>query len=262
MLFGPRRSLLDARRAAAWTPALPTTDGGVLPDHWYRSDDAYQDAGRTTPVAADGDVVGNWTDLTANADHVSQATTGNKPTWQNGVGDQLNGHPVIRFDGIDDWLRGTYTTGGALSIPFNLFLVSQLDPLVVNDGTRHAFTDGNDGLQRMICAQNNTPTPDSWSINGAAFVDGGPSNSNWNLWTVLFNGVTSQFWHNGISEAIGNAGSPTPGGLQVGAIFAAAQPVLGNIAEVIIYNSYLSVADKNQVGNYASTRYSVAYTDI
>ena len=38
-----------------WTPAQATTDGGVSPEHWYRSDGPlWQDAG-VTPAAADGD---------------------------------------------------------------------------------------------------------------------------------------------------------------------------------------------------------------
>lgn len=252
----------NAATPVAWTPASPTTDGGVSAEHWYRSDDAYQDAARTTPVASDGDVVGNWTDLTANADHVSQATTGNKPTWQNGVGDQLNGHPVILFDGIDDYLRGAFTTGGALSQPFTVFIVAKLDALAVNDGSNRFVFDGDDGVNRALGGTNATPNPDTWRISAGASVNGSASDSNWNMWLCLFNGASSQFWHNGISEASGNAGGNVIDGLTMGNGATGGVPWLGPVIECVIYDSNLSNADKNEVGNYLATRYGLSWTAI
>ena len=121
----------------AWDPSSPTTDGGESPEHWYRGDDAYEENTRVTACSDDGDVVGSWTDLTGNADHVSQGTTANKPTWQDA---ELNGQPVIRFDGSDDYLQGAFTTGGSISQANTIFIVSKLDTSAVNDGNnRHVI---------------------------------------------------------------------------------------------------------------------------
>jgi len=265
MLAGSRRALVGKGQnaaAPAWTPASPTTDGGVLPAHWYRSDDAYQDAGRTTPVASDGDVVGNWTDLAANADHASQATTGKKPTWQNGAGDQLNSHPVIRWDGIDDWLQATFTTGGTINQPATILVVAKLDALAVNDGAVHRLTSGDDISSRMILSTNTSPNPDSWAMYAGLFVNGSASDSNWNIWLAVFNGASSQFWHNGISEGSGNAGAFGEDKLSIGSNYTGGQNWLGDIAEVLVFSAGLSTADKNEVGNYLATRYGLSWTTI
>jgi len=246
--------------ATAWTPALPTTDGGVSPEHWYRSDDAYQDAARTTPVASDGDVVGNLTDKAVSADHVSQATTGNKPTWQNGAGDQLNGHPVIEFDGIDDWLRGAFTTGGALAQPFTVFVVAKLDVAATGDGASHAIGDSDDSTNRMKMDQS---SGNVWDIYAGVGLSGGASDSNWNIWLARFNGVTSTLWMNGILEAgPGNAGAHNPDGLTIGADRLGFSPWNGVFVERVTYDSDLSNADKNEVGTYLATRYGLSWTTI
>jgi len=47
-----------------------------------------------------GDPVATWTASTGN--NATQATSGNRPTYQTAV---VNGHPVVRFDGTDDYLE-------------------------------------------------------------------------------------------------------------------------------------------------------------
>ena len=258
-----RRSLLGVRGAALWTPALPTSDGGYLPEHWYRSDQGlWQDAG-VTPAVNDGDVVGRWEDITANADHVNQAAAGNKPTLQNGAGDLLNGHPVIRLDGINDYLVGAFTTGGAMNQPNTYFVVVQLDAAVVNNGLDCFLLDGDDAVNRHIVMKNKAGAPDRWDTYAGVALVGGDADANWNVWTALYNGATSQFWLNGISEAgPANAGAQNPDGIAVGAQSSGATAWKGDITEIILYDANLSDADKNQVGAYLATRYALAYTDI
>ena len=79
---------------------------------------------------------------------------------------------------------------------------------------------------------------------------------------MLFNGAGSQFWHNGISEAAGNAGVRVFDGLVIFASNAFTAPWKGDATEIILYDANLSDADKNQVGQYLATRYGLAYTDI
>jgi hypothetical protein len=77
---------------------------------WDSSDPAalFQDAGCTTPAAADGDVVGGWRDRFAGI-VLAQATAAKKPLMKLGI---QNGLPVVRPDAVDD---GLTTTG--LSVP-------------------------------------------------------------------------------------------------------------------------------------------------
>jgi len=257
LLLSTRRALLGS--VAAWTPASPTI-GGYSPDHWYRSDSGlWQDAG-TTPAAADGDVVGRWEDLTANADHVNQAGVAFKPTLQNGAGDLLNGHPVVRFDGTDDFLQGAFTTGGAMAQPNTVFVVCMLDN--PNDDVYRVIID-DDSVLSMMLGQRNADVPDKWFMYGGAVLQGGASDGNWNTWTALFNGAASQVWLNGISSiGPGNPGALAVDGLTIGCNKSGVNPWEGDATEIIIYDANLSNADKNQVGQYAATRYALAYTDI
>ncbi|OFY20727.1 MAG: hypothetical protein A2W98_01280 [Bacteroidetes bacterium GWF2_33_38] len=60
---------------------------------WYKADN-----GPSSTV--DGSLVSQWSDVSGNTIHATQATTTNQPTYiQNGVG----GKPVLRFDGTSDY---------------------------------------------------------------------------------------------------------------------------------------------------------------
>jgi len=258
MKAGPGRALLYSG-VVVWDPSQPTTDGDLLPDHWYRSDGPlWQDAG-VTPAVLDGAVVGRWEDLTANADHVNQAVVANKPTRQTvpGVG------TVVRFDGTNDFLQGAFTAGGALTQPFTVFAVAALDAVAVNDGSNHLISDSDDVVSRLIAGANASTTPDKWYVYAGVVRVGNASNSNWNIWTIRHWGVLSRFWHNGIIEVSADAGVQNADGLTIGAAFDGTALWDGDIAEYIIYDSDLSDADKNQVGNYlVAGRATLSYADI
>lgn len=100
--------------AAAWTPASPTTGGGVLPHTWHDPAVAnYQDSGLTTPSLTDGDPTGGNTNQGTDAHSIIQATAGAKPTLKLNI---LNGKPVWRLDG-GDFLQGNFA-GGVLAQPY------------------------------------------------------------------------------------------------------------------------------------------------
>jgi hypothetical protein len=88
---------------------------------WFKADaGTWQDSALTTPAAADGDVVGGWVDQSASAHALVQATTSKKPTLKTGA-NGINGLPVVRGDGVDDYLKKatqvlTGSTGTILSV--------------------------------------------------------------------------------------------------------------------------------------------------
>jgi len=200
-------------------------------------------------------VVGAWEDKTANEDDVTQGTADNKPTLQT---NELNGEPTLRFDGSNDYLQGAFTTGGALTQPFTLLAVAEL----TSTGSVYRYiTDGDDASNRMVSGQRDDG--DWWIYPGSPALAGDPSDTNWNIWTVVYNGLSSQIWLNGVSEVSGEAGTDEADGLTVGGSYTgAASWWLGDIAEIIIYDSELNTADKNEVGNYMADRYNLSYSDI
>lgn len=249
-----------------WNPTYVLPKSGLLPDHWYRSDiGLWQDAGMT-PVANDGDVVGRWEDLTANADHMNQAAAGNKPTFQSGVGDLLNGHPVIRFDGTDDAIEGAFTNGGLISQPTTIFFVVKLNVAAVNDDVYRYIFDGDDAVNRNSVYTDAAAVPDKWAATaGVALSSLVNDSSAWIIFTILYNGASSRIWLRGALANSGNTGAGGLDGFCIGNRAAAAgagRPWWGDDAEFLIYNANLNNADKNTVGNYLATRYALAYTDI
>lgn len=83
------------------------------------SDEVYKDAGIT--LSEDGDIVGQWIDITANVKEFSQTTTAKKPILQT---DEINGKPIVRFDGVDDLLKlpeeYLTSTSGSIFIVYKL----------------------------------------------------------------------------------------------------------------------------------------------
>lgn len=91
---------------------------------WLKADgNVYSDAG-ITPAANDN-LVQQWNDHSGNANNVFQGTTANRPLCKSNF---INGKPVLRFDGIDDWM------GLNINVPetnFSQFMVFKTNS---NDG--------------------------------------------------------------------------------------------------------------------------------
>lgn len=89
---------------------------------WLDADDAstlFQDSARSTPVAADGDPVGGWSDKGSGTYHALQATAAKRATYRPAA---INGRGAIEFDGTDDFLAVTRMTG-RFGSGFSFFLV-------------------------------------------------------------------------------------------------------------------------------------------
>lgn len=244
---------------SAWTPAQPTTSGGVLPHTWEVPGVAnFQDAAKTTPAGV-GDVVGAAVNQGSDAHDIVQATTDNKPTLQQATINSVTSY-VWRFDGTNDSLQGAFG-GGAISQPFTVFAVAKLDAAAVNDNISRAVLDGITGAEMAVYKRSNE-SPDSWSLYAGSFLVDGAANSDWLIRTASFNGVTSQLWHNGVSQVSGNAGAHSPTGVIVGSATAAVFPWLGDIGPILIYPGNLSTADKNQVGLYLERVTGIVWTTI
>jgi len=86
------------RTAGGWTPAALFTGANGL---WLETDltTLFQDSAGTTPVTTTTNPVGLWQDKSGNNNHVSQATSTNRPTYS------TTGHPNVLFNGTSQWLQ-------------------------------------------------------------------------------------------------------------------------------------------------------------
>lgn len=69
----------------------------------------FQDSALTTPATANNDPVGGWIDISGNARHLLQATSGKRALLKTSF---EGSDPYVKADGVDDYLRhlGSYIT--------------------------------------------------------------------------------------------------------------------------------------------------------
>jgi len=236
---------------AAWSP---TDIAGC--QLWLKADaGTYQDAAMTTPASIDTDPVGGWQDQSGSGNHVTQTTAGNKPALKLNI---KNGLPVTRFDGGDYLIRAIAASTSLISV----FAVTQT-----------AAAAGTVYQQRL--EGNATP------IKGALFIETnlwrarhrndataiktltGANSGLWNAWGIVWNNINMYLYQNGVlgaSDAI--AGVTTIDKMIVGAdnntgAGTFGTYLTGDIAEIVVYNSALSDANRILVETYLNSRYAI-----
>lgn len=233
-------SVLQARRAlrGGWTFSPCQVSGLRL---WL---DASMIAG-----LVDGDQVAAWYDLSGAGNHAAQADPAARPLYKTGI---LNGRPVVRFDGSDDYLQ-TAAFSAALSQPTTVVVVGSFG---ASGDTLY------DGL--AVGARHNLVRSGATTLGISAgtylsYTDATPTGTS--VWSAVFNGGSSQLWRDGTSKASGAAGAHQLTGLTLGADYrapAAADNLLGDIAEILIYNASLSTADRQRIERYLGAKYGIA----
>jgi len=113
--------------AATWTPSASDTPESadqleLAGSEWhvkYRGPDSIGSpiiwAKSDSLTLNNGDAVSSW-------DGFSQATSTYQPTY---VTNQINGEPAVRFDGVDDYLQGTFASLPTGADERNLFIVGK-----------------------------------------------------------------------------------------------------------------------------------------
>lgn len=213
---------------------------------WLKADTGvYKDAGTT--LAVEGESIQQWNDQSGNANHVTQATAAARPIFKVNI---VNGQPVVRFDGLDDWMAtGAFT----LNQPEMIFVVWKraigvigylIDGLAENSGSLYAGV---------------TTINDVRLYAGASLVGAIGNDGAFLITGALANGASSQIWKNGTSIATGDSGASNMGGVTLGATGTShTDPLAGDTPEIIIYDSVLSNANRNQVTSYLGTKYNIA----
>lgn len=219
--------------------------------------DVWQDSARTTPAVADADVIGAWDDLSGNGYHVTQGTTANKPTLRTNV---LNGFPVIRSDGSDDFLANasfpdfgdTYTV---IAVAVNSVSADASQALFeVSTGTANAgFVMFHDTVGRF----RGRDASGLRDVSGADYRDGAGR-----IHTGRNTGTAVQYRVNGSAVAASTAyTAPNPNTLSRLDIFRITGNTVythvGDLAALIIFNTSLSDADRDALETLLNTRYGV-----
>lgn len=237
---------------------------------WAKADGAlYQDSARTVVASVDGDPVGSWTDQSSGAKHAAQATAAKRPTLKTAIFGSL---PAVRFDVTDDGLQtaavdfsGTDKVTIFLvvkNVPTGVRVLVELGPtystvagfLIYTDPILHTGLgiDGDVAHGHDINAKLAAPSILAARLDRGqlaildehqAYMDGVIGVES----VTVNNAVTGNFVNDFLNIGSRNSGASFPSGTDFG--------------EVVVYNSLLSNADVNRVGNYLE-RWGQTWADI
>ena len=212
-------------------------------------------------VTATGGSVSAWDDQSGNLNNAAQSDTTAQPQL---VDNAVNNKPVIRFDGDNDYLSVSNSPSVAIAGDITTFFVVNFDDF---DTFRAVWakTASNLPAANDWYALPNTGIPRAYRGNGAAangFVDGTTALTAGAYLIVGWDtaGTTLHHYLNGepngegqITAALADAGTPLLIGTR-GDLFT---KMKGDIAEIVIYNTALSDADRGKVVDYLGSKYAL-----
>lgn len=199
-----------------------------------------------------------WSDKSGNGYNAVQTTAARQPTTAIRSQNSLN---VLDFDGGDrlDLPSGLYGISNGANTSFVVWATDAtttnqrlLAGFTAADGTRYGFMVYDPAGQFTV--RNN-----SGGINQNQAVT---FDTNAHIAALRRTGSTLDNIYDGNLTSGSTAANFTVDSLYIGASNTLAFPLNGMIAEVIVYNSYLSNADANTVGNYLATKWGISWTNL
>lgn len=202
---------------------------------WYRSD-----LGVTIETG-----VSSWMDLSGGGNHLLQPVAAEQPTL---LTNQLDGHPAIRFDGIDDHLLSLTVPAAS---PRTIYIVFKLraysNDAVIFAGNAYAV-----GWYQLGNSGNN-----AYALNGVALLNSTLLINTYCLATIIFDGVSSVVQINSLAETTGNSGANIPEGFSLGASALSTNPSQIDVCDIIIQDAHASAQDRIDVKSYVLARYGI-----
>jgi hypothetical protein len=218
----------------------------LSPVVWFKAD-----AGTSTTT--DGAAVSSWADQSGNARNATQATGSLQPAYKAAI---QNGLPILRWSGSFGTNLGV-SFGATLSQPTTMFLVFSatgraLNPKGLIDGDG---VGGRNALAFFASDETMGQYAGTTILTGAAQT----IPTGFMVMSALFNGASSQVWKNGTSYLTGNPGANSISGLTIGNRFSkdTTNTLQGDIGELLVYNSALSVPNRQSVESYLATRWGL-----
>ncbi len=238
--------------------------GGSAPPAFVPTDIAglqlWLDASDTASITHTANSVSQWNDKSGNSRHATQGTATNQPTTNTTTINSLN---AISFDGSNDRLvmnSGIHSITGGQNTAF----------IVIDSENRV-------DLRNIVRGRVTTDADERFGIStnsGTTFVArNGTSNATDALTGAITDNyilvnhassVLNAYVNGGVAGGGGGFSSGACDQMVIGGYSATndAQAYAGRIGEIIMYNSALSTADLNRVGNYLATKWGITWTNI
>lgn len=216
----------------------PDTIAGLLV--WFRAD---------WLNANDGDLIAAWPDSSPNANNATTLSVGNRPTFK---ANALNGKPALRFDGSNDVLN----LDSNVTMASTAFVVMRWDhqifdfvPILGSSTTYdfHGLQETGTGTDKIVSsfwASSCLTSGSAWN-NGTSVAVSSIDKDRTNFQLVELQ-TTCNVQFNNISNDRNNPG----------------RYMHGDIAEIIVYDSVLSTANRQKVERYLKDKYNLTIAGI
>lgn len=201
---------------------------------------------------ADGTAIGGagneWVDLSGNGNSLTQSTAGARPVFKTAI---VNGHPVIRFDGTDDFLSMTSALVLGAAWTYMVVLSKSITGgeriSVGGSANGHGFGHNAFDLKRMRVL----------SVAGSAQGDFIAAETTWKMANAIadIGGNVTAIYENKTSRGTGAEQAPTVNsvGQRSGGSF-----MNGDIAAIVLYSDNKSIADRDLVfDGYFQPKYAL-----
>jgi len=223
----------------AAAPPLPSVAG--LYARYSPDGPFWQDSARTTVASADGDPIGAWDDGSGSGFHLLQAVAAGRPALKLGI---VNGKRVARF--ANHHLAAAFASR---TQPVTVFMVASTAGSTTED---RKFFDAAAGPQMA-----HQESGGQWWVYAGGFLSGGVANDNINQHTIVFNGAGGSLRVNRAAVLAGNTGANGQQGFILGRNQGFLEPLVGDVAEILLYNAALSTTDRDAIESYLATKYGL-----
>lgn len=233
--------ILNPYRYANAEDALDSLVLSLSPTFWA--------AARKETTYSDTDSVGTITDWSGGANNATQGTAGERGTYRTGI---INGHEAFLLDGSNDnYVVATNPISNINSA--TVFIVGKYN----NTSTSDFGIACSAGAARFYCMYR---VAGNWYFGyagSATAIDIGAPDTNNNIWTF---DASAGAWINGVSKgtAAQVSAADVPATALIG--FSSTYSFGGYMAEIIIYDSVLSQANRYAIEDALSLVYGITVT--
>jgi hypothetical protein len=248
--------------SGAWTPA---SLGAALVGWWDATTGVYSDAGST--LANNNDIVQQWNDQSGNGVNLSQGTSGSRPTYL--TSGFNSSYKTIKFPNSSGafWLESASNalTYGASCTTISTFVVCQLVSTTSQFGRVISYL-GNgatlDYLDVLAYAFGQHSSNSDISVHRTTpniIVDTRTAvSTNYRL-GIIFDGANATFYvDNSAGTPAGNTGTfASTGTFRVAARDSGTDPFDILVSEVVTTKTALSLADRNSLDAYFTTKWGL-----
>jgi hypothetical protein len=198
---------------------------------------------------ADGATISSWPDSSGNGRSAAQANGTMQPLYKAGI---INSKPVVRFDGVNDYLA---TSGWGLVQPCTVFLVG----LLRSASTLRIMLDGTGGGNRAdLYYGAASGGVSAFSMYAGATLAGPTTTATAaHVLTAVISNTASALQVDGGTATTGTGGTSNANGITLGSAYAGSSSWADlDLAEVLVYPAVLTTAQQNQVRAYLKTKYA------